>query len=630
MDTPFNDYKSNEMSNEKLKDFFVKPKYMSKLYSPKASFIEGQRGSGKTTLMRYLSNNPEIKNLQITYIGVYLRFDRTTFTSFNVLDDDEYVAVFSHYITTILISKLLKQLSKHVELGSLKKCKEIADLVIQTYYSEQNCTTFDKLFEIVEKQRIKIMKYIRNKVPENKPVISDYSGFFERLIILLHEEEKFSQLCILFLLDEFENLNTKQQKIINGFIKAAEYGFTYKVFHRPYGIETSQVLDSREYLKESDDFQVIDFYEDIIGGDKEFNVFLKEMCYKRLEHFYREKNITYESKDLLIESLLESINDDTEFELISKKSIKKEILKDIENELTTYFRRYDENEKRINEIKKYISTNDDIFNLTLYLCIFKKGNDSPWYIYNQIKSNSEKYKNWTHNYKKSILFLLRHQTNSEKIICGFDSIVEVSDKITRYVLEIMHYIFLTVDTPENTKYKIFNYKDQTNAILKVSEINYKDINKIPNVGNEIKLLISYIGNVFALYHKDPKLSKFEVNHFSITALQNDKESNYEKLNIVIKSAITWGVLYKESTTKEKNKYQFVDELSEYIIHPIYTPFFNISRRKKQKCYFTQDELNKFINGNLSDRQSIYKNKYSSIFNIREEYGQESLYKGDFL
>lgn len=54
MRCPFSDYKAPEISEENQKYYFVKPQYFSKLLDTHASFIFGERGSGKTTILKYL------------------------------------------------------------------------------------------------------------------------------------------------------------------------------------------------------------------------------------------------------------------------------------------------------------------------------------------------------------------------------------------------------------------------------------------------------------------------------------------------------------------------------------------------------------------------------------------------
>lgn len=74
MNTPFIDFKATEISPEKQERYFVEPNHIQKLISPKASLIIGERGSGKTTILRHLEkefNHSE----KYDYLGIYYRFE---------------------------------------------------------------------------------------------------------------------------------------------------------------------------------------------------------------------------------------------------------------------------------------------------------------------------------------------------------------------------------------------------------------------------------------------------------------------------------------------------------------------------------------------------------------------------
>lgn len=624
--TPFSDLKTNEMSMQTISNFFVSPKNIDKIYTPNATFIRGHRGTGKTTLMRYISNKPKYDGKgAIEYIGVYLRFDRTTYSS-KLLSQEEYSDVFSHYLVTILLVRTMKQLKKFFSETDFEAFEAIASVIAHTYYSNQTLATIDEVLVFLENQRMCVAKYIRNSNSTDKPNISDYSGCLERLMVALHNEQKFSNLSVLFLLDEFENLNKTQQSVINAYIKAMEHGYSFKVFHRPFQRETSLVKfdgeKHEEYLKERDDYVVLDFYDDIIGGDSAFQAFVKNMCSKRLEHYYRAKSIDHEEKHLEISHYLENISDEDEFSIYAKKpNYINEIRKELKKLVSTY------PTKDVEQLNEFIDELNDLFQLRLYLMLLTKLNEHPLIIKEQFVSKSRKYKNWIHNYKKAVLYLVCHENHSAKHISGINDIIYISGNITRYVLNILHYIFIS-DQESTDIYKQFKAFEQTEAITKVSDIAFKDIDNIPNLGPNLKALINYVGSIFLLYHKDKALKVWEPNHFVITASPVTREESVQ-LREVILASLTWGVISKADNTKLKNKDEYVDEASTYFLHPIFSSHFGISYRKKQKCYFSEEELCGFILGDLSQKKEIYQRRYSDILNEAvRNWSQITLFKGD--
>jgi len=434
--TPFSDLKTNEMPIKKIVEYFVPPKNIDKIYTSNAAFIEGQRGTGKTTLMRYISNHLFVQDGIIKYIGVYLRFDRTTYSS-EILSKEECSDVFSHYITTVLLIKTMRQIKAFFSEKDFVSFDAIVSAITYTYYCGEKIDSIDGVLSFLERHRLSVAKYIRNRSTVIKPEIADYSGCFERLVEAFHNEPKFSDLNILFLLDEFENLNGTQQSVINAFIKAMEYGYSFKVFHRPLGRENAQVLDSREYLKDRDDYVVLDFYDDIIGGDEAFPEFVKDMCRKRLQYYYTNEGIAYQSEHLEISSYLENFGDDDEFATYNKK---KKYVNRIRHGLIESISKYQEED--INQIKDFIDGLDNLFQLRLFQMLIAKLRMHPLEIIDHFVAKSAKYENWVHNYKKSILYLVCYENDCNKQISGIHDIISLSGSITRYVLNILHYIFI--------------------------------------------------------------------------------------------------------------------------------------------------------------------------------------------
>jgi hypothetical protein len=88
-------------------------------------------------------------------------------------------------------------------------------------------------------------------------------------------------------------------------------------------------------------------------------------------------------------------------------------------------------------------------------------------------------------------------------------------------------------------------------------------------------------------------SESEQNHFAVVdGMVELLRSDVEFLD----EAVKWSVLYEEAATKQKSSY--VPESSDYVLNPIYAPFFNISYRKKRKLEIRSDDLVTLIRGSM--------------------------------
>lgn len=630
MQTPFTDLKATELSEQKIDKLFVPPKNIERLYTPNATFVEGQRGTGKTMLMRWIDGHPKYDNDgNIQFLGVYLRFDRQVF-GIASLGQQENHGLFTHYLTIRLMEALIERLQVVFHEKWPACFDALAKEVHSTFFDESpaRSNSFEQLLDYIDRKRREVIRHLNNPEIAQKLIICDYAGCFDRMIRILHSEPKMEDMTVLFLLDEFENINPTQQSVVNGMIKAAEYGYTFKVFHRPHGFDNAQVLSSKEYLKERDDYTVLDFYVDIIGGEKQFPHFIKQMVEVRLREYYKSKfgelSEEYETADYDITKYLEFLSIDEEFEQYNKRSYLDKVRKRIDSEL------YDQSmllDTEYASVARFVdSISSDVFKLRLFLAILKKkaGKKPNLEIACEIAENFEQntiqYKNWVHNYKTAILYQVCYENNTPKTISGFSQMLAISNGIARHVLNVLHYTFLTQDG--EGLYQVFSPNVQSKAFRKVANIVYSNIRSIPNVGKEVEALVLYIGTVFGYFHRDQYIQKWEVSHFSISSAGTCDKEEAEKLNKVIDAALIWGILTERNRTKAKQYSEFVLGQTEYLLAPILSVYFGTSWRRKQKCTFSINELYKaaFLD-NVDELKRMLNDKYGMI-SLHENFEQK--------
>ena len=75
--------------------------------------------------------------------------------------------------------------------------------------------------------------------------------------------------------------------------------------------------------------------------------------------------------------------------------------------------------------------------------------------------------------------------------------------------------------------------------------------------------------------------------------------------IFLRECVTRGILIKKKNNKKKNTDIGFDEYL-YMLHPIYTPSFNISWRRKQKLEFTVEEISSLASNNTRAITEIVK------------------------
>lgn len=597
MNTPFIDFKATEITPEKQKCFFVEPKFIKSVISPKASVIIGERGSGKTTLLRQLEKTFN-HSQDLEYLGIYYRFETAYVKALNnpEMTVDQNISAFSQSLAAIL-GKLLCQILEGIKTfkdiryeREEEICKKLT-MDIELPIAEK-VSSYGQLAEIYESIRKKILINLQNG--ENICYF-EYTSFINDFCQELRKESLFSQSCFCVLLDEYENLTFSQQRVVNSFIKNSSYYLTYKVCMRPDGFLTKDTVADKEQLMFGHDYEEFDYVKDIVGSEKDVKKHLRRICANRLDYFYRQHKIKFEKKDLDIDSYLDIVKDETDIESWERiEEYKEQLRGGLRN-------RYPDKVEIIDAL--------NIIDLKL-ICILYQKKYSEEDIFENICSFTEKYKNWMHNYKKNIIFQITSECEQTRKYCGFDTIIKLSNGNTRTVLEIMHYAFGELNAVEKV-YKKISVKRQTDAVNRVAESSFEQIDYIPFNGYKAKNLANALGNLFAEFMKDPRVKKFEVNSFSITiSKMKDEETN--ELKAILRDAVVWGVLIPSKANKIKNKGDIVFDGRDYMLHPIFAPYFKISYRKRQKCELrdvdiysmlhpkSRKELNKELS-NISDK-----------------------------
>lgn len=605
MNTPFVDFKATEISPEKQTSYFVEPKYIEKIVSPKASLIFGERGSGKTTILRHLEKTFNDSG-SFEYIGVYYRFETAYVKALNnpELTNEQNIAAFSQSMAAIigkLLCCVLDNLKCKNNIVYEKEdaiCKKMSATI--ELNGQEISFIYADLATVLESIRKKTLINLQN----GKFVCYfDYTTFVAELCEEIRKEKLFEKTCFCILLDEYENLTFSEQRVVNSFIKGSTYFLTYKVCMRPEGFLTKDTVADKEQLIVGHDYEEFDYVRDIVGTDQNIKDHLREICSNRLEYFYRQEHVLFKKEDLNIDRYLDIINDEADIESWGRiEEYKSELREDLK--------------KRYAKHIDYIDSIEKTIDLKLIYMLSAKGIKEDD-IFDNITFKSDKYKNWTHNYRQNIIFQIISECEQTKKYCGFDTFVKLSNSNTRTMLEILHYAFGDYNKSGKV-YDNISVKSQTDAVDRVSDSSFEQIGYIPVNGYKTKNFAYALGSLFEACLRDTRAKKFEVNSFSIKTTKILSEKEESELKSVLHDAIVWGVLIPSKATKIKNKGDVIYDGRDYILHPIFAPHFKISYRKRQKCELKDVEVYSMLN------PKPQKEIHTLVKNMNQEYVQQEL------
>ncbi len=131
-------------------------------------------------------------------------------------------------------------------------------------------------------------------------------------------------------------------------------------------------------------------------------------------------------------------------------------------------------------------------------------------------------------------------------------------------------------------------------------------------------LVRRLGGIFELAHKNPKQSQTELNHFSIKDWDSTQEG---ELKEYLRECRMENVLLRRPGNKQKSLSD--QRLDDWVLHPCFAPYFNISTRRKKKLEnLKADDLLIFFNGTDTKFSKIFS-EYKKIFNSDESFSTVS-------
>jgi len=80
----------------------------------------------------------------------------------------------------------------------------------------------------------------------------------------------------------------------------------------------------------------------------------------------------------------------------------------------------------------------------------------------------------------------------------------------------------------------------------------------------------------------------------------------------LKEATKWSVLFESKSTKQKSSYE--PENVDYVLNPIYAPYFHISFRKKRKLELSTDDAAVLMRGSYEDVTELLR-RFSKIWDV---------------
>lgn len=609
--------------------------YVLPLYFPslglddarKSCVLQGGRGCGKTALLRYLSyqsqfsrHRADIPEDALRTIGLYLKADSQYFSGFtgSSIEETQWQNVFEHALCLALAERIIGAVrSLNLGVDRSSKYGQLADLnftdAVQGFTGAPVPPDFASFEKWLQTQRQQLSRWFKNFDFEPPPTLFPLLHFLNSLIGEIRSKLPYLANSVFAVyVDEYENLLDYQQRFLNTLIKGGEQPLIFHVAMKPNGMRTRATIGT-ESIQETSDFRLIKLDEML---EPSFKLFCAELFFFRLinEIRFPESETPVSSERLRSVACLSYRAQDvayqqrvlTEIERILPGTRYAEIATNIVRKDGPLHRRW---RKIVEEglgqqqsplrPEAFVDPKWPEATIVCAALLHQRSKTAAEVLHEFEKlqrGESSKFRegDWVHHLLLGTLLLLYLPLRQQPcpIYAGFDTFVRLSRTSVRHFLELCH-LSIGDFSPKNGLGEFsVPIDDQADAAARASRKFRGEVSSCGDQGNRLYALVNFLGKVFRMSQGRYSQSEFERTHFSIVGDELSTEAD-----AVLKEAIKWSVVFEVPETKVKGvRY----ESSDYVLNPIYAPFFGVSFNKGRKLEIPTAEAETMLCGRLEE------------------------------
>jgi len=623
----------NEESPEDNWLDFVIPPFLDSLgikTQSKAIVIEGGRGCGKTTLLRYFCHAAQFSSKRhdlptdvLDHIGIYWRADTNFLNSFSGGDQSAstWQAAFDHTLACEFGREIIRSIrSINCTPSRIAKYGKLDELDLSAL-NDFDPKLGNNLYDIernLTRSRNQLEVWLNNLDSTPHPRFIPSKAFLKCLINELKEQLPYLRnSTFAVFIDEYENLRIEQQKFINGYLKHGTPPLIYNIALKRNGWQTKETLGP-ESIQEISDYRVIQLESET---QKDFELFAAELLFFRLSEKRPEllERLPIDPEKLRsIESIKDRYENDIYRESVLKaaeemlprvgeREAAKIILSNkklrgiLENNISEALK---ERGSKLN-FKDFISDEKPEASVIMP-ALLNRARETPENIHKEFKNLIESNTGRLHQSSPLINNNLFGCVNSIYIDSGINSILFSGFTVLtliargniRHLLELIHRIFKAHEHEKDNELPIVPAEAQAKAVRDASESIISTVSGFGTYGPQLYSLALCLGSIFRERHRNTRQSEPEINHFTLSSGDiNDKIIKY------LDEAEKWSVLFIEKETKMKSTGSIS---SDYILNPIFSPYFQISFRKKRSIQLSTTQVLSILEGEQSDRDKLVR------------------------
>ena len=611
-------------------EFYIPPYFnrLSLKTATKSTYIVGKRGCGKTMLLKYLDYHTAfskkrevIVDDEVSHIGIYWRADTQFCNSLNHrgLVEHEWISIFESYFSLVISVEIIRSLRAIAHSAfdkfSLTDFENLKFKSVTDFHPDYPNSP-DQLESFLESKRRFFASWISNISTIQKPILPPGIVFLDAMINDIKKYNGLETSSFFVYVDEVENLVSYQRHVLNSFLKHSQRPLIVRFTSKELSDDTATT--GSESINATHDFRLLSLDE--LLTDEERRIFFSEVFLANLDLAANKDN----------SSLLNGLRDSNSIKDRTAQEYKNNILAEIKTRLPSKtLKQLAEdaiNEPRIynilqERIKKALTKHRTKVNFEEFIkfknvpealliipALLNRPKNNPEelivHLTNYSTDSSGPFDNWIHNNLfGALLELYRPYGGRCPIYSGFETFFTMANNNLRHFL-ILCYKALEVAELADENSNEISLETQTRAAYEAADQLIREIKTFGTQGERLRMFVLRLGSIFRALQSTPSMSEREQNQFTINS--GNRAFNEEETNF-LGEAKKYGIITEQLETKTKGIVG--SDIVDFQLNPIYSPYFQISYRRKRKIELSVEDFHILALGPEDD----YKNLSQKLF-----------------
>lgn len=568
----FGSFRAEWLRKDDIYRLFSEPAYFAHLLGNKSCVLMGGRGSGKTTVLRCLSYEGQYELgkqewATPTHVGVYYRVNTNIVTAFDgpEVEPQEWRRIFGHFLNLTICGELAKYLAWYQEKI---ECCDLSNLSFESIglaLGVEKVADLSQLMDKIAGALILLQVYINNLGGE-RPKISQLQFPITQFVDELKKVPGHENTAFHIIFDEYENLLDDQQRIVNTLIKHSGDNCYFKIGVRELGWRVHTTLNDFESLISPADYELIHIEDRLID---DFAGFAHKVCESRLH-----SNEVVRGNCLPLNRMLPALST---LEEADKLGVERRVAQ-VQKDLSEW---YPEN----------ISSNSlPDFPLYVFYQLNREDLEKTLSDIKDYSNHKQRALNKYQNHAHAFLFTLADKGSEiSKYYCGHVTFARIANRNIRFYMQLVHESIVQQISVDKDLSEQIDCKNQTIAAQRVGLRYLRELEGATARGSHLSKLILGFGRYFQILAANPIGAAPECNQFYLKeiedTLSNDVCLEAEQL---LTEAVMHLALIRAPGTKLAAE---ADTRSwDYSLHPIFSPYFTYSSRRKRKTAIMDSDL----------------------------------------